>query len=1193
MLAVGLKYPHKLAGRIGAILRHFPTETLLFVFPAILILFLIRLDLLTSRLLISGEFPSSLDYGRIAALYAHSWNDSFGLGFANYRLMTEGGAPEFFYSPMSHWLFHLWAALVEKIVFSPLLFYLYIVWFLFFLGAYLLSRACWIAPRLTHVLIALVTGLLYGVNPQMLNLITSGMSPLSEALILIVIALYLLLLKPIHVNTNRIWLLQPYLWCVFVGILWCFASIGIIYYPFLAVALALLSAVHLAQTKFQRPALIIHALLWVVVIVVFFFGNAHWLISRILFSEGQLFGGVTFPEPIAYPIDQGLTLGFLSQDSPRLSVSGLRLELRWLYLALALLGIALTRRREAILFLLLLVLGAFLGKGTSQPWPEINRWLHQSLPFADMLRSSYRYWSFILLSYAYGLGALVWWLSQVRGPVALSRIVRLGCPIGLSVLLVGLSGAFFTGDLRGKLFDVSLPAEYFELSSQLSPPAPGARLLYLPDDLQSIAWDYTWSPDKERIYGSIQRSPLTSLLFPRIPQANSNIYKTDVASRLSWYLLHAGFTSTPLLQTLLAKLDIAYVALDTFIKPGTPAGQKLENKRHWLDANSLVRRSLGDVKGLLLYDAGQPSSHVAFGRPIYVLGDLNAFKTLAEAAPNLVRRPLLFLHQNRPLWRDQPFTGQDLVIIDMDLTDLSAELISERYHVRLNDLVRFNNSPHTWRKATFWDPGLIDHDGADFRKDPIYAQDQADLDVPIELGEGPYIVLIHVLYNRPDHPIWPASPTLELHWNGLLWTTLNILKGGTWTTQSAGFRWVTLGEINPGPGRHMLTLRNPTTGRVSAVDGLIVVPKHQWEEARRRAMDWVRNNHTVFYYTPGFLVSRYWPKVAIALRGRPLARSNFLDNIFKYETDFDDPLWSNYAELRGDWFTTALQHYGNVLATGGLPGIYQLDYRLTSTDPLQSLQVQWDTLWLNPNRRLRLYVLGDVGWQQVGDDRITDKHPDSADVSALVRDKRQVQVRVEIEDRDGSEHRVFLTHVSFKGAIAIKSAQYALDLGMTGLVYLGTATFPKLTIAGREYAGTRLSNDTITLRPVGVVAGPLVSASSEVVIHYKKLDSSHYRVHLEAPSDGLLVFRESYNPYWDAGGRRPLITDYYANGYFFPAGTYDFMLQHQPDTVYRLSLTFVTLMPVLMFGIALVLARKEARMRHRVILTKGDKSRRT
>ncbi|GFP43162.1 hypothetical protein HKBW3C_02293, partial [Candidatus Hakubella thermalkaliphila] len=50
------------------------------------------------------------------------------------------------------------------------------------------------------------------------------------------------------------------------------------------------------------------------------------------------------------------------------------------------------------------------------------------------------------------------------------------------------------------------------------------------------------------------------------------------------------------------------------------------------------------------------------------------------------------------------------------------------------------------------------------------------------------------------------------------------------------------------------------------------------------------------------------------------------------------------------------------------------------------------------------------------------------------------------------------------------------------------------------------------------------------------------------------------------------------------AGTYDFIVQHQPDTVYRLSLAFVTLVPIPLFGIASALAFRQARMYRHVRL---------
>ena len=61
-----------------------------------------------------------------------------------------------------------------------------------------------------------------------------------------------------------------------------------------------------------------------------------------------------------------------------------------------------------IFFALLGLVGAFLAKGASPPFSEINSWLFQNFPGMNMFRDSTKFYSLIALSYSVLIPFSIW-----------------------------------------------------------------------------------------------------------------------------------------------------------------------------------------------------------------------------------------------------------------------------------------------------------------------------------------------------------------------------------------------------------------------------------------------------------------------------------------------------------------------------------------------------------------------------------------------------------------------------------------------------------------------------------------------------------------------------------------------------------------------------------------------------------------
>lgn len=141
--------------------------------------------------------------------------------------------------------------------------------------------------------------------------------------------------------------------------------------------------------------------------------------------------------------------------------------------------------RNLILYFGLIGLtGAFLAKGSNDPFGDLYLWLFTHIPAFTMFRDSSKFYMVIAIAYSVMLPYALMYIIESVG--ALRRIRLRRDLIQLLVVLLFLIGwacvhrEAITGMLTGTFRPKSVPQEYLKLAGYLKQDAPGSRVLWIP-----------------------------------------------------------------------------------------------------------------------------------------------------------------------------------------------------------------------------------------------------------------------------------------------------------------------------------------------------------------------------------------------------------------------------------------------------------------------------------------------------------------------------------------------------------------------------------------------------------------------------------------------------------------------------------------------------------------------------------------
>lgn len=138
------------------------------------------------------------------------------------------------------------------------------------------------------------------------------------------------------------------------------------------------------------------------------------------------------------------------------------------------------KSREIIFLAFLGLVGAFLAKGSNDPFGTVYVWAFEKIPGFMMFRDSTKWYGMIALSYSLLIPYLIYKVSRI--PTIKKKIPNI--KYLLVIIFVLLWGIIlrqsFTGGLEGTFLSKSEPKEYMELASFLSSQNKFYRTLWVP-----------------------------------------------------------------------------------------------------------------------------------------------------------------------------------------------------------------------------------------------------------------------------------------------------------------------------------------------------------------------------------------------------------------------------------------------------------------------------------------------------------------------------------------------------------------------------------------------------------------------------------------------------------------------------------------------------------------------------------------
>ncbi len=157
----------------------------------------------------------------------------------------------------------------------------------------------------------------------------------------------------------------------------------------------------------------------------------------------------------------------------------------WLIPLFALLGLIINRKKPIVLFFgFLAVFGVFLTKQSSQPFPDVYKWLYDHFPGFNAFRESTKFYFVTALGYSVLIGSFVDSIQRFKG----FRLHKFFIYYVIIALFVVNTKPFITTEI-GKLFtgrDIS--PDYITLNNLINSQPGFFRTLWIPRDSRWGTW---------------------------------------------------------------------------------------------------------------------------------------------------------------------------------------------------------------------------------------------------------------------------------------------------------------------------------------------------------------------------------------------------------------------------------------------------------------------------------------------------------------------------------------------------------------------------------------------------------------------------------------------------------------------------------------------------------------------------------
>jgi len=239
-----------------------------------------------------------------------------------------------------------------------------------------------------------------------------------------------------------------------------------------------------------------------------------------------------------------------------------------------------------------------------------------------------------------------------------------------------------------------------------------------------------------------------------------------------------------------------------------------------------------------------------------------------------------------------------------------------------------------------------------------------------------------------------------------------------------------------------------------------------------------------------------------------------------YDEDFEGRRFKKRSYLvKGFYRIWYDKNHGYVLrAKKGGEGISELVYKIESAQPIHTLCMKWDTLFLNPSRVGKFFVSNDgKEWFQVGETLTSDRHPYILRTSDYIRGKKECYLKYQIED-ENKEGGVCILNIHYsyttfpKGSIAFESSDnegilsFEKDLRYptSGLHWKRLGTLP--LIPGKQFL------EIINLTGKNYI-------DQVVIIPHNELIALRKRIRNQIREKDILMIKEIENEFTDKEGK--------------------------------------------------------------------------
>ncbi|MBI4009521.1 hypothetical protein HY357_04755 [Candidatus Roizmanbacteria bacterium] len=166
---------------------------------------------------------------------------------------------------------------------------------------------------------------------------------------------------------------------------------------------------------------------------------------------------------------------------------------------LALLGFIVGKKDKRLPFFALLgVLGIFLAKQNTPPFPDIYQWLFDHVPGFNAFRESGKFLLYVAISYSVLIGAFISWFWD-KSELKINRSLKILTVFLIAFLIIWNSKPIITGELGALFVQRKIPNDYLILNEYLT--------------AQKEYFRTFWTPDYSRWGHYLSIHPRTSVLY--------------------------------------------------------------------------------------------------------------------------------------------------------------------------------------------------------------------------------------------------------------------------------------------------------------------------------------------------------------------------------------------------------------------------------------------------------------------------------------------------------------------------------------------------------------------------------------------------------------------------------------------------------------------------------------------------------